>query len=477
MPDLIKKAKDEVIKTRKKVSEDYHRLNYHLMSPVGLINDPNGFSYFKGKYHLFYQWNPFDTGHSSKYWGHFASEDLANWEDFGPALAPSERYEKNGCYSGSGIEINEKLHLFYTGNVKDEEGNRETYQCLAVSKDGFEFEKLGPILENQPEGYTRHFRDPKVWKHGEKYYAVIGAQRENMTGAVVLYSFVDPEKWEFEGEIKTEFQDFGYMWECPDYFEIDKQGVFVFSPQGIDPSGDSYNNIYQSGYVIGNLNLDTLELEHGGFYELDRGFDFYAPQTMSDDRGRRIMVAWVGLPDVEYPTDNRGWAHCLSLPRELSLKRGKLIQKPVPELSKLRKELVEVEDKLSGSRIYPGVSGDSFEMSCSVKNIGAKEFGINLRVGKGQATVVKYNAVDKKIILDRSSSGELYDVEHGTVRKCSFDSDEINFHIFMDRSLVEIFINDGEEVFTARIFPDKESKGVEFFSDGDIKLNVKKWDI
>ena len=477
MPDLIQKAKNEVIKNKEKVDQDYHRLNYHIMPPVGLINDPNGFTYFNGTYHLFCQWNPFGTDHSYKFWGHFVSKDLVNWEDFGPALAPSEWYEKNGCYSGSGIEKDGELVLFYTGNVKDEAGNRESYQCVAVSKDGKTFDKLGPVLETQPDGYTKHFRDPKVWKEGNKYYAVIGGQRENLTGAVALYSSEDFKTWDFNGELKTEFEEFGYMWECPDLFKLDNKNVFVFSPQGIQAQGDKYENIYQSGYIVGELDLDTLEFAHGDFDELDRGFDFYAPQTMLDGQGRRIMIAWVGLPDVDYPTADRGWMHCLSIPRELRLKEGKLIQKPVAELKKLRKNYIQVKDTLNGKETYQQVEGDSFEMICQFNKQSAKEFGINLRVGKNQKTVLKYDAVEKKVILDRSESGEVYDLEHGTVRKCSLDSQEVKFHIFMDRSVVEIFVNDGKEVFTARIFPDENSKGIEFFSDGDVEMSVEKWNI
>ncbi|WP_319371657.1 sucrose-6-phosphate hydrolase [uncultured Ilyobacter sp.] len=477
MSELIKKALGEIKSKKNSVEKDYHRLDYHLMAPTGLINDPNGFSYYRGKYHLFYQWNPFECNHKTKFWGHFQSEDLVSWENKSPVLAPEDWYDKNGCYSGSAIEKDGQLILFYTGNVKDQYGNRETYQCLAVSDNGEEFQKLGPVITNQPNGYTRHFRDPKVWKDREIYYSVIGAQRDNLTGAAVLYSSNDIKNWSFLGEIKTDLENFGYMWECPDYFEINGEGVFIFSPQGIDAENDKYNNIYQSGYVLGKLDPKTVNLRHGEFSELDRGFDFYAPQTMIDKNGRRIMMAWAGLPEVDYPTENMGWLHCLTMPRELLIIDGKLVQKPVEEMKKIRKDFVEVQDLFSGKKSYPDIEGDSFEMICRLKSIDAGEVGINLRVGNNEKTVLKYDYSEKKVILDRGSSGEIFAEEYGTVRKCFLDSLEIVFHIFMDKSLIEVFINDGEEVFTARIFPDEKSSGIEFFSDGKTEISIKKWNI
>ena len=477
MSELIKKAIDEVKNKKDIVEKDYHRLSYHLMAPSGLINDPNGFSYYDGKYHLFYQWNPFECNHSTKFWGHFVSEDLTYWRNLSPVLAPEDWYDKNGCYSGSAIEKDGQLILFYTGNVKDENGNRESYQCLAVSDNGEDFEKLGPVIINQPKGYTRHFRDPKVWESEGVYYAVIGAQRDDMTGAVVLYSSLDIKNWKFIGEIKTELQNFGYMWECPDYFEIEGEGVLIFSPQGLESEGDKYKNIYQSGYVLGNLDLKKISFQHGEFHELDRGFDFYAPQTMIDKNGRRIMIAWEGLPEIDYPTEDNGWIHCLTTPRELEIKDGRLIQKPVEEMKKLRKNPIEVKDVFSGKRTYPGINGDSFEMICKMKKLGKGETGINLRVGKNEKTVLKYSERDKKIILDRGESGKCFAEEYGTMRKCHFDSSELRLHIFMDRSSIEVFINDGIEVFTSRIFPDEKSIGIEFFSDGEVEIDIKKWDL
>lgn len=161
----VKENEEKSILEKKEIVEkDFWRQKYHIQGIVGLINDPNGFSQFKGKYHMFYQWNPLGTNHKNKTWAHSVSSDLLHWERMKTALRPDTWYSKDGVYSGSAIVDDEKLYLFYTGNVKDPEGNRESYQCLAVSNDGENFERWEPSIVNQPDGYTRHIRDPKIWK-------------------------------------------------------------------------------------------------------------------------------------------------------------------------------------------------------------------------------------------------------------------------------------------------------------------------
>ncbi|WP_145407834.1 glycoside hydrolase family 32 protein [Paenibacillus xylanexedens] len=456
------------------------RQTYHIQPISGLLNDPNGFSFYNGEYHLFYQWHPLGPIHGLKYWYHTKSKDLVNWDNVGIGLRPDTYFDSHGAYSGSSIEHNGKLHLFYTGNSRNEHLVRHPYQCIAVLDQHGEIKKLEqPVIDEVPKGYTEHFRDPKVWKDGEQFYAVIGAQRTNETGCSVLYSSPDLLEWNFEGEIKTQLDDFGYMWECPDYFEIDNHGIFIFSPQGIEPVGDYYQNIYQSGYVLGEkLDLVGKELKHGNFIELDRGFDFYAPQTMKDPKGRRLLVGWMGLPDIEYPTDPNGWSHCLTVPRELSIENNKLMQRPVPELQSLRKREIKVVDTvINETKTYDGFSGTAYELFCEFENVDAAEFGIEFRAGEVEKTVIKYDAVQRKVILDRSLSGKKVGEDYGTERKCEINAKKFKFHLFVDSSSVEIFVNDGGEVFTSRIFPNINSKEIRLFAKGGCtEFKAVKWD-
>jgi beta-fructofuranosidase len=457
------------------------RQSFHIQPVTGLLNDPNGFAYYNGEYHLFYQWFPLGPVHGLKHWYHTKSTDLVHWENVGMAIEPSNDYDSHGAYSGSALEHEGKLYLLYTGNTRDENWNRHPYQCLAVMNSDGNISKMDdPVIGDVPSGYTDHFRDPKIWKQGEAFYTVIGAQRENQTGCVVLYRSYNLKDWQFIGEVKTELEHFGYMWECPDYFEMDEHGVLIFSPQGLKAEGDAYQNIYQSGYVIGlPLDLETNELSHGHFLELDRGFDFYAPQTIIDDKGRRLLVGWMGLPEIDYPTDKNGWAHCLTLPRELSMKDGKLIQQPVNELKLLRGKKVEAEKIVNHESItLEGFVSERFELSAEFSESTADEFGLELRVGENEKTVIKYDAVEKKVVFDRTHSGQPFAEKFGTVRKCALDAETVSFRVFVDASSVEVFVNNGEEVFTGRIFPDKNSQGIRVFANGgQTKVKAVKWEI
>jgi beta-fructofuranosidase len=485
--ELLKKAYHKIEESKDLIKSDYHRLKYHVMPPVGLLNDPNGFIHINGEYHLFYQFHPFDTKHGLKYWGHVKSRDLVNWEEMPIALAPSEWYETHGCYSGSAVNNNGIFTLMYTGNVKDEKGNRESYQCIATSRDGITFEKWpgNPVIHNQPKGYTRHFRDPKVWKKGANWYMVIGAQTVEEQGRVLLYKSHDIKKWEMIGEVTgsnlNNLGYFGYMWECPDLFELNGKDVLIACPQGLQPQGDFYNNIYQAGYFIGKLDYSTGRLNHGKFTELDRGFEFYAPQTMLDEKGRRILIAWMGLPEREdHPTIDYGWIHAMTIPRVLHLVGDKIYQRPVEEIKTLRKKPISYKQiEIKDEEIeLEGICGDVIEILVECEIRDATQFGIKLRCSDDgtQQTVVSYDKLNNIFKFDRERSGKGY----GGIRRCTLKRSQIlKLNIFLDTSSVEIFVNDGEEVFTGRVYPDKDSKGIKFFAQGG-SVNVKtleKWEL
>lgn len=479
----VKENEERAILEKKEIVEkDFWRQKYHIQGIVGLINDPNGFSQFKGKYHMFYQWNPLGTDHKNKTWAHSVSDDLLHWKRLKTALRPDTWYSKDGVYSGSAIVDNEKLYLFYTGNVKDSDGNRESYQCLAVSSDGENFERWEPSIINQPNGYTRHIRDPKIWKKDGKFYAVIGIQSEDLEGKAVLYSSENIKDWKFEGEITGanhgKIKDFGFMWECPDYFQLkdEKTGeikdLLVFSPQGLEPEGDLYNNKYQTGYLFGKLDYEKPEFEIlSDFVEIDRGHDFYAPQSMEDDKGRRLIVGWMGIPEEEdFPTVKNEWLHCLTLPRELKVIDGKLYQVPIKEMESIRGEKIEFSGKVTGEvKVGTGVT---YELKAKFTDFNS-DFGLKLRTSKNSETVLKFDYNDKKFVLDRTK-GEQPDKR---LRKVYLgDISELELTVFVDNSSVEVFINGGQEVFSSRIFPEKDANGIIVFADKDVNVEIEKWE-
>lgn len=473
-------TEQELAALKQKVDRSPWRQTYHIQPEMGLLNDPNGFSFFNGEYHLFYQWFPLGPVHGIKYWYHTKSTDLVHWENAGIAIRPNDDIDSHGAYSGSGIEHNGQLYLMYTGNTRDENWIRHPKQNIAVmDQNGSIQKRKTPVIDHVPDGYTDHFRDPKVWKEHDTFYAIIGAQRTDLTGCVVLYRSPDMETWTFAGEVQTALPEFGYMWECPDYFEINGQGIFIFSPQGIAPDGDHYHNIYQSGYVLGNLDVHTQQLQHSDFNELDRGFDFYAPQTMEAPDGRRILVGWMGLPEMAYPTDDHGWAHCLTIPRELTIENGRLMQRPVRELQNLRGIKMEASALLEDeTKTFDSFSGTSFELICTFDLKDADSCGIEIRVNDREKTIITYDAAEQKVHVDRTHSGALADSAYGSVRSCRAEGSRITFHLFVDSSSLELFVNDGLDVFTSRIFPSDDCTGIRFFAKGGrAACRAEKWTI
>ncbi|MDD3225266.1 MAG: sucrose-6-phosphate hydrolase [Clostridium sp.] len=483
---LTEKINSVVGEAKLKCHSDYYRQKYHITPPVGFLNDPNGFIEFKEEYHLFYQFNPFYPKDKKVCWAHLKSRNLVDWESMPVALMPLNWYETHGCYSGSAVNNNGVFTIMYTGNVKDSQNNRHTYQCIAESKDGINFEKYekNPVINGNPEEYTAHFRDPKVIKVDNKWYAVIGAQSKNEKGAAVLYSSEDIYNWNKVGEIesseKDELKFLGYMWECPNLFNINGQDILMFCPQGVKAEGDLYNNIYQCGYFIGKMDYASGKFIHNDFIELDSGFEFYAPQITLDSKGRTILIGWMGLPEQEdSPTVKNNWIHCMTIPRELSLKGDKLIQKPVSEMGELRREKITYNDlRVDNEEVtLSKIHGDSYEMICDFTNIDAQQFGLKLRSSKlnDESTLLYYDVSSKKVILDRDKSG----VCKTGVRRRKVEIDKkLKLHIFMDKSSIEVFINDGEETFTSRIYPRKENQDIIIFSkQGSISLNIDFWGI
>lgn len=468
-------SEDEYKNLELTVKNSPYRQKFHIQPKTGLLNDPNGFSYFNGEYHLFYQWFPLGPVHGVKYWYHMTSKDLVFWNDKGIALEPDTKYDSHGVFSGSGYSTEDKLYLFYTGNVRDENWVRNSYQCIAImDKDGNIVKNDFPFINGIPEGYTEHFRDPKIFKKDNFYYCVIGAENNNNKGTIVYYRSNNLKNWEKIGEIKTNFnENSGFIWECPDYFEQNEYGVLLLSPQGMNPVGDLYNNIFQSGYLLGKkLNFENGTFEHNPFKEFDRGFEFYAPQTMLDPNGKRILIGWFGLPGIDSVTDEFGWAHCLTIPRVLEIKNGVLYQNPIPELSQLIKNEKTFSFSINNEEKYVENNTRCYNLKVNFNNISSKKFGIKFRVGENEETLFYYDLTNKKLIFNRENSGILMEnFEGGNIRKCDFEQKELHLNIFLDESSVEIFVNNGLEVFSSRLFNNINSNNISFFSDGKININ------
>ncbi len=448
-----------------------YRLGFHIIPSSGWMNDPNGLVFHDGLYHAFFQYHPYSSVWGPMHWGHVTSKDMVHWQRQPVALAPGE---EGISFSGSAVSDNGELHLFYTGHhwTKQENDwqNFKQTQCLATSQDGVSFEKKGIVIADSPLSHIQDFRDPKVWKEDGKWHLILGAQ-DNGTGQVLYYQGQNPEQWEYQGVLVEATEAEGYMWECPDLFKLGSKHVLAASPQGLPKHG--YHNLseYQCGYFVGEF--DGQSFSHSGFTEFDVGHDFYACQTFETPDGRRVMQAWMGLPATLMETQDNGWAGALSLPRELTLdEQQRVIQKPIKELEGLRRaELLSLQNsEIEAGHHKLDVQGELLEIKLSfcLQERTAERFGILLRCGENrEQTMIGYDAMAKRIYLDRNLSGHVQGV-----RSTAHDgSDHVELHIFLDRSCVEIFSDTAYQTITSRIYPSESSTKVNIFSEnGKVKL-------
>ena len=443
------------------------------------MNDPNGLIYFNGRYHVFYQWHPDACVHGLKYWGHFTSPDLLHWRAEPVALHPDTDYESHGCYSGCAVEDQGRLALLYTGNAKYAQGVRSSTQCLATSENGLDFQKHGPVILAPPVGYTAHFRDPKVWYEAGMWWMVIGAQTTVEKGTVLLYKGASLTAWSLVGEVLPQ-PDFGYMCECPDFIRFDQDELLIFCPQGLAPEGLRFHNIYQAGYLIGKLDRASGVFSPGNiqhFQELDCGFDFYAPQTFKAPDGSVTMIAWMGLPEEENtPTVEHGWTHCLSLPRHLSIEAGQLRQRPVPALKALRGELFCREQMvLEGLETLP-VQSPAYELSLALYPEQSALCGIDFFADAQHALRLRFDVAARRLVLDRSQSGAGIAPSANHLRHSPpLEGEVITLQIFVDRSCIEIFINDGQYVMSARCYAPEGAYGLRLFSSGRASVKALRF--
>lgn len=442
-------------KQRSTVKQDPMYLQYHIVPESGWLNDPNGLYQKDGVYHVYYQYSPFDLEGKTKLWGHITSTDLLHWTQAQPVLFPDSTLDEHGVYSGSAFVQDDCVHFFYTGNVKlfDQSYNyinegRLQNTIHVTSKDGYHFSEKELLMSNcdYPNDMSAHVRDPKIYQKDDKYFMVLGARDRASKGCVLVYESKDLRSWNYVNRISSEVS-FGYMWECPDVFDLEGSTILLTCPQGVQPQGYDYANVHQSGYFQLTKDLkDTTNVDQ--FVQLDRGSDFYAPQTFEDEQGRRILLGWMGLPDIDYtnPTTKQGWQHALSIPRVLHMRNGRLIQEPVEEMKQLRQEPIHC----TAQTLHEKHRQDTcFELCVQIEMEGS--FVCYVR----DDVTLSYNE-DKVLTLEMGNSG--YGREARSVQLTSLHT----LQLFSDTSSLEIFVNGGEEVFTSRVYAEQMCESIRF---------------
>ncbi|HEJ9481266.1 MULTISPECIES: sucrose-6-phosphate hydrolase [Proteus] len=446
-----------VMRNSAKAAKDKYYPRWHLAPITGLLNDPNGFCFDGKYYHLFYQWAPLSCEHKNKCWGHWRSKDLITWQHQPIALLPDEFYDKDGCYSGSAVINQGQLTLCYTGNVKFDDGSRTAWQCLAVENQQGGFDKLGPVL-GLPEGYSGHVRDPKIWQHNDKWYMVLGAQTLDKQGKVLLYRASHLYQWQLIGELAGShlggLDDVGYMWECPDLFELSGHFILLTCPQGIKKEQYRFLNSHSSAYLMGSFDYSTLQFQHGDLIELDAGFEFYAPQT-TQVNGRRLLFGWMGVPDGEemyQPTIANGWIHQMTCPRELQISEGQLYQQPVKELQQLRQNV----------QYWQGIADDAPEIN---------GFCVELEVELIDSLLIQFSDSLELTIENNQAILKRRSVKNGEWQSRFWSGDIKHLQILCDSSSVEIFFNHGLGVMSSRFFPSAKQI-INFSGKNTIKLTT-----
>ena len=430
MTNVIQRVDRYIAKTKNQVNAQY-RMVYHMMPPCGWMNDPNGLIYFGGKYHLYYQYNPFDTHSGTMYWGHFISEDLISYEDAGVALAPEEKYQS--IFSGGAVEEDGKITVLYT--LHFEQGDFRTEEIYkAVSADGNTYSGNKRIFDNGrlPANLSRtDFRDPCPAKIDGRFYVFVGGKDILLNkGVIIVLGGNSLDKLEYEFYIGP-FAELGDMGECPSYFRVGGKDVLLASGCHVHERDNDFMNINASVFIVGELDFDNGRMHVDFIKEIDKGDTFYAPQFIRGS-DKPVMIGWLEMWNKPYPTRDlgHGWVGAFSVPRQIEYRDGDIFQRPVDEINKYLFE----------------VNGSEVPLSAD----------INFRFeGEGKLTLEGLNG---KIIITNNGNvcldTRFTNNSYGSIRRTNGSYESCNVRVLLDASSIEVFVDDGREVISSRIYID-----------------------
>ncbi len=476
---------------------EHERPAFHLCSRVGWMNDPNGFSFYGGQYHLFYQYHPYDSHWGPMHWGHAVSEDLLHWEYLPCALAPDTPYDDKGCFSGSAVVLPDGRHaLMYTGVSEalgpDGRPRQIQTQNLAFG-DGVDYEKYAgnPVIaaKDLPVGGSPFdFRDPKLCALPNGGFRCIiandrlGATGRPLGGQMLLYESDDLVHWHLAAIPAQNPGRLGRMWECPDLFALDGEDVMLFSAQDMLPEGLEYHNGNSALCLIGRYDEAAGRFVARADQAVDYGIDFYAPQTLLLADGRRVMIGWMQNWDTcALPLDVAPWFGQMSLPRELSIRNGRLYQLPLRELEALRGECVAHRGALveDGEIDLPGVRGRTVDMEIEIEPEGDvfTRFAAVIAEDSAHRTTLGFRPRESTLKIDRKFSGSRRAIIHQRRAEVNHAGGRLKLRLILDRYSVEAFVNDGEKVLSATLATPLAADGIRFFCDGRCRVNVRCWQL
>ena len=454
------------------------------------MNDPNGLVYYQGEYHLFYQYHPGSSVFGLMHWGHAVSRDLVNWQHLPIALYPDD---VGAIFSGSAvIDWNDTAGFGKEAMVAvfthDKAGRQ--MQSLAYSTDrGQTWTKYGanPVIE--PPKNIRNFRDPKVFWYDEGGGAGHWVMAVAAGDIILFYTSPDLKNWTPSGGFGLGFGSTAGVWETPDLFKLPVDGgpesrwVLTVGLGGGAPAGGTGVQ-----YFIGDFDGKTFTSENPKSTVLwaDYGADFYAAQGWNEaPNGRHLLIGWMNNWNYAQQIPTSTWRGAMTLPRELSLATTpegiRLVQASVPELQSLRDKHWSWRDQTvaPGSNLLAEVTGETLEIVADFQvgqDSAASRIGFRVRSGAGEQTTIGYATKNPTLFMDRTQSGQtafnpgFAGIHIAEMRPIS---DTVRLHIFVDRSSVEVFGNDGQVVLTEQIFPNAASQGLELFAEGgEVRLSA-----
>lgn len=461
---------------------DKHRPQYHFLPPANWMNDPNGLVQWQGIYHLFYQHNPDAAYWGNMHWGHASSRDLIHWQHLPIALAPTPGGpDRDGVWSGCAVNWDGVPTMAYTGRIGETEN-----VCLACSRDelrSWEKHPGNPVIPAPPPGLDQvGFRDPCIWRQDGQWMMVIGSGIRDVGGAILLYSSPDLIDWRYMGPMisgdvhQKEPVWTGEMWECPNFFPVgaENRWMLMFSPMGLHPSRSLYTLYFLGKFENNTFVPDKLAKMDGG------DMFFYAPQAFLDEHGRRLVIGWAREARSVKASVEAGWAGVMTLPRLLAeTTDGDLSQRPAPEVDALRgahQSWENISLDPSGPRLglvsLDGLAGDTLELDITFDfetgGVQDGEFGLLVRHSPGdeEVTEIRVDRLAKIAVVDtlRSSlSSEVYPGQFEIPLDLP-SSGKVNLRVYLDRSMLEVFIDDRAAI-TARVYPTREdSTGITLFA-------------
>lgn len=454
------------------------RPQIHFSPPEHWMNDPNGLVYYKDEYHLFYQHNPVENRWGNIHWGHAVSKDLIHWKHLDIALYPDQfglmfsgcavvdKDDTSGFFNGK-----EGLVVIYTTALPQK--SKDFYlqqQCIAYSKDkGRTWHKYedNPVIENDTQ---RDFRDPKViWHQKTESWIMVVTNGKKVS----FYRSSDLKKWEFTSDFSCNAFDFEGVWECPDLIKLpvenedNKRWLLEVGIQDNSCAGGSGVQYFVGefdGYKFKNINPNDKT------FWADHGQDFYAVQSwynLPEEQNREVWIAWMSNLSYCEAVPTNDWRGVLSLPRELKLIKINneyfLKQKPIKEINKLRvKEDNIAEHDLTDDFNYK-LDFDPFEIEFEVQLDSKDKLNIYLIRGNNLKIHLIYDRKNKEVFLKRSFGidkkiGHVFNSTH--IADIYNKKSKVEIKVILDRSTLEVFINQGEIVFSELIFPEGDDNTI-----------------